>query len=155
MAYRFIKERDYTNRFYNVIDKGSINIVTYSRIKIIVTTPTNELNLSLSNVYYILKLMTNMVLESYLEVKDNIYRDSRNRRLERNSETIFLYIRDGGYYLLEDNTNGYSDIVPSLFATTRAGTVRVQPRVAHGIMIDKNLKAKELYIVGTKEDSFN
>ncbi len=29
--------------------------------------------------------------------------------------------------------------------------VRVQPRVAHGVMIDKNLKAKELYTVGTKE----
>ena len=35
------------------------------------------------------------------------------------------------------------------------GYVRVQPRVAHGVMIDENLKAKELYIVGTKEDSFN
>ena len=33
--------------------------------------------------------------------------------------------------------------------------VRVQPRVAHGVMIDKNLKAKELCIVGTKKDSFN
>ena len=27
-----------------------------------------------------------------------------------------------------------------------AGTVRVQPRVAHGVIIDENLKAKELYI---------
>ena len=30
--------------------------------------------------------------------------------------------------------------------------VRVQPRVAHGVIIDENLKAKELYITGTKED---
>ena len=33
--------------------------------------------------------------------------------------------------------------------------VRVQPRVAYRVMINKNLKAKELYIVSTKEDSFN
>ena len=27
--------------------------------------------------------------------------------------------------------------------------------MAYGVIINKNLKAKELYIVGTKEDSFN
>ena len=34
-------------------------------------------------------------------------------------------------------------------------SVRVQPRVVYRVMINKNLKAKELYIVGTKKDSFN
>ena len=33
--------------------------------------------------------------------------------------------------------------------------VRVQSRVTHGVMINKNLKAKELYIMVTKKDSFN
>ena len=124
ITYRFIKKRDYTNKLYIVIGKGPINIITYSRIKIIVKTSTGELDLSFSNVYYISKFMTNKVLESHLEVEGNIYKNSRNRRLERNSETIFLYIIDRGYYLLEDNTNGYSDIVSSSFATTRAGTTR-------------------------------
>ena len=124
MAYRFIKERDYTDRAYIIIGTGPINIVTYSRIKIIIKTPTGELDLSISNVYYIPKFMTNVVSESHLEVKGNIFRDSRNRRLERNSKTIFLYIIDGGYYLLEDNTNGHGNIVPSLFATTKVGITR-------------------------------
>ncbi len=31
------------------------------------------------------------------------------------------------------------------------GDVRVQPRVTHGVINNENLKAKELYIVGTKE----
>ena len=30
--------------------------------------------------------------------------------------------------------------------------VRVQPRVAHRVMIDENLKAKELYTASTKKD---
>ena len=31
----------------------------------------------------------------------------------------------------------------------------MEPRVAYRVIINKNLKVKELYIVDTKEDSFN
>lgn len=81
MAYRFLREKDYTDRLYIVSRKGPIPIIAYSRIEITISSLIGDKKITLINIYYIPKFITNLVSESYLEDKGKIFRDSKRRRI--------------------------------------------------------------------------
>ena len=69
IAYRFVKERDCTDRSYIVAGPGRMPIVAYSRISLTINTPTGTKQLNISEVTYIPDFITNLISSTYLEDK--------------------------------------------------------------------------------------
>ena len=124
MLYRFEKERECTDGSYVVAGEGPMPIIAYGKVKIPINTPNGKSNLIVSDVNYVPKFMTNVVLQHYLKVKGNLWIDPRRCRMERDGETIFIYTEKGAYLMLEDNLGGHGDVAQSSFAVTRQGTAR-------------------------------
>ena len=95
--------------------------MAYGRISLTVNTPTGTKQLNISEVTYIPDFMTNLISSTYLEDK-GLWHDPEHQRLHRKGETIIKCIRNGGHYLLEDNTDGNRDVAPATFAATKVGT---------------------------------
>ena len=97
-------------------------IVVYSRISLTINTPTGTKQLNISEVTYIPDFITNLILSTYLEDK-GLWYNPEYQRLYRKGETIIKCIRNSGYYLLEDNTDGDRDVAPATFAATKVGII--------------------------------
>ena len=124
MAHRFIQERECTDGSYVVAGGGPMPIKAYGRVKIIVSTPEGNKDLIVTNVSYVPNFMTNLVSSTHLQNKGNVYQDAENRRLQRGGKTFFTYTERFGLFLLEDNTDGHSDIAPSSFIAAKSGTTK-------------------------------
>lgn len=71
--------------------------------------------------------MTNSVSHRILEDKGQLHIDGQHRRLHRDGVTFMLFTRNGGHYVLEDNTNDQSDIAmataqPAVFLTDESAS---------------------------------
>ncbi|KAL8855408.1 MAG: hypothetical protein Q9178_007946 [Gyalolechia marmorata] len=81
------------------------------------------------------------------------YEEQLKIRLEHDYDNYFKTMKIIASHLLQPLSGSINKGLLTTYLDRLNLLVRVQPRVAHGVMIDKNLKAKELCTLGTKEDT--
>ena len=126
MKDRFVKEFDSKDDTLIAV-LGNTNVVAYGGITLNVKTPTGKGVITITNVAYIPDFMVNVVSGSMLEDK-GIHFVPEHRLLHHNGQTMMLVTRNGGHYVLEDNTENSITKSSGTFAGTKpvnkSGTTR-------------------------------
>ena len=124
MRSRFERQRDGSGD-YLTAGTQRLPIECYGTVRITVATPTGPQNMTLLNVAYVGKFMTNLVSQHLLDVK-GLHFDSWKRHLHREGATVATVKLYNGHYLLEDNVTGTdAHLAIASFPTSNSSSQKV------------------------------